>query len=105
MLVASLEKNTSSSQSTTPPKVNKNTSHGKIVSSTPNSMDNNYCIPKKPTKSKPVASSTPDGHNSKTLEVQRMSANKKRNISCDISPVTTHVNMSSSDERKDSPKK
>lgn len=60
-------------------------------------------MPKKSTKSKPIASSTPDGQNSKSVPLT--SANKKRNLSCDISPVTTHVNMSGSDERKDSPKR
>ncbi|XP_012233947.1 serine-rich adhesin for platelets-like [Linepithema humile] len=101
---ASIGRHTSSSQST-PPKVNKSTSRSKIISSTPNSIDNNYYMPKKPTKSKPVASSTPDGHNSKTLGAQIMSTNKKRNISCEISPVTMHANTNSSDERKDSPKR
>lgn len=103
--VVSLGKHTTSSQST-PPKVNKSTPRSKIISSTPNSMDNKYYMPKKPTKSKPVASSTPDGHNDKTLGAQIISANKKRNISCEISPVTMNVNMNSRiDERKGSPKR
>lgn len=88
----------------TPPKSDKTIPSGnKIISSTPNSMDNNYYVPKKPTKSKPMASSTPDSQNSKNAQLT--SANKKRNLSCDISPVTTHVNMSGSDEQKSSPKR
>ncbi|KYM81861.1 hypothetical protein ALC53_07653 [Atta colombica] len=91
------------SQITTPPKSNKVIPLGnKIISSTPNSTDN-YYMPKKPSKSKPIASSTPDGQNSKSVSL--ISVNKKRNLSCDISPVTTHVNMLNSDERKNSPKR
>ncbi|KYN44659.1 hypothetical protein ALC56_00653 [Trachymyrmex septentrionalis] len=87
----------------TPPKSDKAIPSGnKIISSTPNSTDN-YYMPKKPSQSKPIASSTPDGQNSKSAPL--LSANKKRNLSCDISPVTTHVNMLNSDERKDSPKR
>ncbi|CAL1682192.1 unnamed protein product [Lasius platythorax] len=95
---------TSSSQTVTPPKSDKTTPSGKIISSTPNSMDNKY-IAKKSVRSKPVASSTPDSQNSKASSAQLTSANKKRNLSCDISPVTAYVNMSGSDERKESPKK
>lgn len=87
---------------TTPPKSDKSTPLGnKIASSTPNS-DNNS-VPKKSVKSKPIASSTPDSQNSKNAPLTF--ANKKRNLSCDISPVTTHVNTSGSDEQKDSPKR
>lgn len=90
-----------SSQITTPPKSDKSTPLGsKIISSTPNS-NSNY-MPKKSIKSKPIASSTPDSQNSKK---PLTSTNKKRNLSCDISPVATHVNMNGSDERKDSPKR
>ncbi|XP_018374920.1 PREDICTED: uncharacterized protein LOC108768813 isoform X2 [Trachymyrmex cornetzi] len=100
---ASVGRQAPSSQITTPPKSDKAIPSGnKIISSTPNSTDN-YYMPKKPSKSKPIASSTPDGQNSKSAPL--ISANKKRNLSCDISPVTTHVNMLSSDERKDSPKR
>lgn len=60
---------------------------------------------KKSARSKPMASSTPDGQNSKTSSTQLTSTSKKRNFSCDISPVTTHVNINGSDERKDSPKR
>ncbi|XP_012539729.1 uncharacterized protein LOC105838594 [Monomorium pharaonis] len=92
-----------SSQIITPPKSNKITPLGnKIVSSTP--TDNNYYMPKKSAKSKPIASSTPDSQNNKNAPLTA-SVNKKRNLSCDISPVTTYVNMSSSDERKDSPRR
>ncbi|XP_011685031.1 PREDICTED: uncharacterized protein LOC105448247 isoform X2 [Wasmannia auropunctata] len=99
---ASLGRQTQSSRVTTPPKSSKATSSGsKIISSTPNSTDNCY-MPKKPTKSKPIASSTPDQN---SAGVPLASANKKRNFSCDISPVTTYANMSGSDERKESPPK
>ncbi|XP_071555122.1 uncharacterized protein [Temnothorax nylanderi] len=99
---ASVARQTPSSQITTPPNSDKTTPLGnKIISSTPNS-DNN-CMPKKSAKSKPIASSTPDGQNSKNAPLT--SVNKKRNLSCDISPVTTYVNMSGSDEQKGSPKR
>jgi len=53
-----------------------------------------------------MASSTPDGQNSKASSAQLTSANEKRNFSCDISPVTAYANISGSDERKDgSPKR
>ncbi|XP_072757693.1 uncharacterized protein [Anoplolepis gracilipes] len=96
---------TPSSQTITPPKSDKATSSGKIISSTPNSMDGKSYVAKKSARSKPVASSTPDGQNNKASSAQLTSANKKRNLSCDISPVTAYVNMSGSDERKDSPKR
>ncbi|EGI65574.1 hypothetical protein G5I_05964 [Acromyrmex echinatior] len=100
---ASFGRQAPSSQITTPPKSDKAIpSDNKIISSTPNSTDN-YYMPKKPSKSKPIASSTPDGQNSKSVPL--ISANKKRNLSCDISPVTTHVNMLNSDEQKNSPKR
>lgn len=95
-------KQTASSSQTTPPKSNKTTC-GKIVSSTPNSVDNKHMV-KKSVRSKPIASSTPDGQNSKASSTQ-LCVNKKSNLSCDISPVTAYANMSGSDERKDSPKK
>ncbi|XP_011865634.1 PREDICTED: uncharacterized protein LOC105560805 isoform X2 [Vollenhovia emeryi] len=99
---ASLGRQTQFSQITTPPKSNKATPLGnKLTSSTPIS-DSNYTR-EKSAKSKPIASSTPDGQKSKSAPLT--SANKKRNLSCDISPVTTHVNTSGSDERKDSPKR
>ncbi|XP_011643221.1 GATA zinc finger domain-containing protein 14-like isoform X2 [Pogonomyrmex barbatus] len=103
---ASLGRQTMSSQQViTPPKLDKNTSSGnKIISSTPNSIGNNYYMPKKSARSKPVASSTPDGQNAKSTP-QLTTSNKKRNLSCDISPVTAYVNMNGSDERKNSPKK
>ncbi|KYM93823.1 hypothetical protein ALC62_15524 [Cyphomyrmex costatus] len=98
----SLEKQASFSKIITPPKSDKATpSSNKIISSTPNSIDN-YHMPKK-SKSKPIASSTPDGQNSKIVPLNN--ANKKRNLSFDISPVTTYVNMNGSNERKDSPKR
>ncbi|KAL0121646.1 hypothetical protein PUN28_006863 [Cardiocondyla obscurior] len=98
---ASLGKQTLSSQIGTSPKSNKTTPLGnKIISSTPNS-DNQ--ITRKGTKSKPIASSTPDGQKNKSL--LSTSTTKKRNFSCDISPVTAYVNMNGSDERKDNSKK
>ncbi|XP_024879202.1 uncharacterized protein LOC112459375 [Temnothorax curvispinosus] len=99
---ASVARQRTSFQITTPPNSDKTTPLGnKIISSTPNS-DNN-CVPKKSAKSKPIASSTPDGQ--KTKNAPLTSVNKKRNLSCDISPVTTYVNMSGSDEQKGSPKR
>ncbi|XP_071631125.1 uncharacterized protein [Temnothorax longispinosus] len=99
---ASVARQRTSFQITTPPNSDKTTPLGnKIISSTPNS-DNN-CVPKKSAKSKPIASSTPDGQKSKNAPLT--SVNKKRNLSCDISPVTTYVNMSGSDEQKGSPKR
>lgn len=104
--IALLRKQTISSETVTPPKSDKTTPSGKIISSTPNSLDNKYYIAKKSARSKPMASSTPDGQNSKTSSTQLTSTNKKRNFSCDISPVTAYVNISGSDEQKDSsPKK
>lgn len=95
----------SSSQIITPPKSDKTTPCRKIVSSTPNSMDDKYYMTKKSARSQPVASSTPDDQNSKASKAKLMSANKKHNLSCDISPVTPYINTSGSGERKDSPKK
>ncbi|XP_050453341.1 putative uncharacterized protein DDB_G0282133 [Cataglyphis hispanica] len=94
-----------SSQTITPPKSDKTTPCRKIVSSTPNSMDDKYYMAKKSARSQPVASSTPDDQNSKASKAKLMSANKKHNLSCDISPVTPYINTSGSGERKDSPKK
>ncbi|XP_029167296.1 uncharacterized protein LOC114937818 isoform X2 [Nylanderia fulva] len=73
-------KQTASSSQTTPPKSDKTTC-GKIISSTPNSVDNKHVV-KKSVRSKPMASSTPDSQN-----------------------MTAYVNMSGSNERKESPKK
>lgn len=95
---------TPSSQTITPPKSDKTTPCRKIVSSTPNSMDDKYYMAKKSARSQPVASSTPDDQNSKASKA-KLSANKKRNLSCDISPVTTYINTSGSGERKESPKR
>ncbi|XP_070153122.1 putative leucine-rich repeat-containing protein DDB_G0290503 [Polyergus mexicanus] len=95
---------TPSSQTITPPKSDKTTPCRKIVSSTPNSMDDKY-MAKKSARSQPIASSTPDDQNSKASKAKLTSANKKRNLSCDISPVTAYINTSGSGERKDSPKK
>ncbi|CAL7951847.1 unnamed protein product [Xylocopa violacea] len=68
----------------TPPQTHK------IISSTPNSTNE---LVKKSRSSKPVASSTPDAHSCKARTVQSQIPNspKKRNFSCDISPVTTRV--------------
>ncbi|XP_077266307.1 uncharacterized protein LOC143899700 [Temnothorax americanus] len=99
---ASVARQRTSFQVTTPPNSDKTTPLGnKMISSTPNS-DNNR-VPKKSAKSKPIASSTPDGQKSENAPLT--SVNKKRNLSCDISPVTTYVNVSGSDERKGSPKR
>lgn len=75
----------------TPPK-----SH-KIISSTPNST-NGELVFKKSRSSKPVASSTPDAENSKPRKVQSqlITSPKKRNFSCDISPVTIHIKVNNS---------
>ncbi|PBC32132.1 hypothetical protein APICC_05499 [Apis cerana cerana] len=82
------KKLTSSIGTTTPPQ-----SH-KIISSTPNST-NNELLAKKSRSAKPVASSTPDAQNSKIQKAQSQIINspKKRNFSCDISPVTTRINI------------
>ncbi|XP_043260093.1 uncharacterized protein PF11_0213-like [Colletes gigas] len=91
--------------SVTPPK-----SH-KIISSTPNSTDNiaknKYTVNKSSQSSKPVASSTPDSLNFKTCKIQSQISNysRKRNISCDISPVTTRRNVSNSNGVNNSPKR
>lgn len=99
-----VKQTTPSSQTITPPKSDKTTPCRKIVSSTPNSMDDKYYMAKKSARSQPVASSTPDDQNSKASKA-KLSANKKRNLSCDISPVTTYINTSGSGERKESPKR
>ncbi|XP_053971223.1 homeobox-like protein HDP1 isoform X1 [Hylaeus volcanicus] len=89
----------------TPPKFHK------IISSTPNSIHStaeNKCTTKRYSRSsKPVASSTPDAQNSKTCKVQSQITNglKKRNFSCDISPVTTRVNLNDSNGTNNSPKR
>ncbi|XP_032667575.1 dentin sialophosphoprotein-like isoform X2 [Odontomachus brunneus] len=63
-----------SSQVITPPKSNTTASFGsKIISSTPNSM----------------TSSTSSDQTEETLKTQLKSTDKKRNFSCDISPVST----------------
>ncbi|XP_033310566.1 uncharacterized protein PF11_0213-like [Bombus bifarius] len=93
------KKITSSIGSTTPPH--------KIISSTPNSTTNGPQPVKKSRSSKPVASSTPDTEHSKTRKVQSHIANspKKRNFSCDISPVTTRVNVSNNSGLNNSPRR
>ncbi|EFN82286.1 hypothetical protein EAI_09260 [Harpegnathos saltator] len=79
---ASLGKQTiPSCEATTPPKHHAVSSGNKIISSTPNS----------------VASSTPDSQNNKSSKTL-MPTNKKRNFSCDISPVTGI-------QKEDSPKR
>ncbi|XP_011350072.2 uncharacterized protein LOC105286669 [Ooceraea biroi] len=104
---ASLGKRAAPSSSTvTPPKSDKVAAFGsKIISSTPNSVDSNHCMLRKPARSNPVASSTPNGQNGKASSAQVTSANKNRNFSCEISPVTTYANPTGNDERKDSPKR
>ncbi|XP_076162460.1 uncharacterized protein LOC143144197 isoform X3 [Ptiloglossa arizonensis] len=90
-----------STETITPPK-----SH-KIISSTPNSTDS-ICTAKKYSRSsKPMASSTPDAQNSKPCKIQSQITNcsKKRNFSCDISPVTTRVNVNSNNGINNSPKR
>lgn len=104
--VASLGKQAAPSSQITPPESCKTISGVKIISSTPNSMDS--YMSKKAMKSKPVASSTPDREISKaSTSVQSTSSDKKRNFSCDISPVTMYENTSNvNDERgKVSPKR
>lgn len=93
------KKITSSIGNTTPPH--------KIISSTPNSTTNGLQSVKKSRSSKPVASSTPDTEHSKTRKVQSHVANspKKRNFSCDISPVTTRVNVSNNNVLNNSPRR
>ena len=90
-----------STDTVTPPK-----SH-KIISSTPNSTDNKLALKKSSGNSKPVASSTPDAENSKARKAQSQitSYSKKRNVSCDISPVTTRVNVSNNNAATNSPKR
>ncbi|XP_076753951.1 uncharacterized protein LOC143425209 [Xylocopa sonorina] len=76
----------------------------KIISSTPNTANE---LAKKSRSSKPVASSTPDAQSCKTRPVQSQVANspKKRNFSCDISPVTTRVNISNNNGTSNSPRR
>ncbi|XP_017756167.1 PREDICTED: protein PF14_0175-like [Eufriesea mexicana] len=90
----------SSTDTITPPQ-----SH-KIISSTPNSTNNGLPI-KQSRSSKPVASSTPDTQNSKMRKIQSqiISSPKKRNFSCDISPVTTRVNVNSNNRTNNSPRR
>ncbi|XP_029041709.1 protein PFC0760c-like [Osmia bicornis bicornis] len=95
---------TSSHGTVTPPK-----SH-KIISSTPISPRNDCAMKRSSRSSKPVASSTPDAHNSKSRKVQSPQVAKKRNFSCDISPVSIRTGVdnkiNSSPKRKlSSPKK
>ncbi|KAF3420218.1 hypothetical protein E2986_09863 [Frieseomelitta varia] len=77
-----------------------------IISSTPNSITNEFPV-KKSGSSKPVASSTPDAPNSKTRKIQSQLINspKKRNFFCDISPVTTRVNVDNNNTVDDSPRR
>ncbi|XP_076162459.1 uncharacterized protein LOC143144197 isoform X2 [Ptiloglossa arizonensis] len=66
------------------------------------------CTAKKYSRSsKPMASSTPDAQNSKPCKIQSQITNcsKKRNFSCDISPVTTRVNVNSNNGINNSPKR
>ena len=91
-----------STDSVTPPK-----SHN-IISSTPNSTDNKFALKNSSRNSKPVASSTPDAENSKARKAQSQittSYSKKRNVSCDISPVTTRANVSNNNGATNSPKR
>lgn len=91
----------SSIDTVTPPK-----SH-QIISSTPNSTDNKFALKKSSRNSKPVAASTPDAENSKARKAQSQitSYSKKRNVSCDISPVTTRANVSNNNGATNSPKR
>ncbi|XP_076249450.1 uncharacterized protein LOC143188853 [Calliopsis andreniformis] len=91
----------SPAQSVTPPK-----SH-KIISSTPNTLDDKPKVSKTSRSAKPVASSTPDIQTSKTRDTQAQTTNylKKRNFSCDISPVTTRVNVNNKNGINNSPKR
>ncbi|XP_031827554.1 uncharacterized protein LOC116424805 [Nomia melanderi] len=90
----------SSTETITPPKAHK------IISSTPNSVNNKYSVKKSARSSKPVASSTPDACNSKTRKIpSQISSNaNKRNFGCDISPVTTRVDINNSNGVNCSPK-
>ncbi|XP_033331345.2 uncharacterized protein LOC117223252 [Megalopta genalis] len=97
----SFNKNMNSTTDTTPPNAHK------IISSTPNPTVTRNIV-KKPTRPlKPVASSTPDAQNSKTRRLPSHTSNNtnKRNSTCDVSPVTTRLNVSNSDGVNSSPKR
>lgn len=88
-----------SADTITPPKYHK------IFSSTPNSPKNE--LTGKKSRSKPVASSTPDVHLPKVCKVPiQTDTSMKRHISCDISPVPpASVDNANNNETKESPKK
>ncbi|XP_012288700.1 formin-J [Orussus abietinus] len=68
-----------------------------VTSSTPNPTVN-ISGPMKSPKNKPVASSTPDAANKiRRVKVQISQASAKRNISCNISPVTSKISASNGD--------
>ncbi|KAG7212055.1 hypothetical protein KM043_012411 [Ampulex compressa] len=93
------KKTISPTGSLTPPRSKNSSSVIKIISSTPNSIDAESVLTKSP-KTKPVASSTPDAQNYKMQKAQEQSMQLvgKRNFSCDISPVITHVNISDNND-------
>ncbi|XP_012134598.2 uncharacterized protein LOC100879028 isoform X1 [Megachile rotundata] len=88
----------SSYETVTPPK-----SH-KIISSTPNSTHNESAMKKSSRSTKPVASSTPDAQNFKSQKTQ-VQVTKKRNFSCDISPVSIRANVDDNNKINSSPKR
>ncbi|CAK9798114.1 hypothetical protein ANTPLA_LOCUS1434 [Anthophora plagiata] len=103
--IGSMQKRENISKKMTPPSgtITPPKSH-KIISSTPNSMDNGL---KKTRSSKPVASSTPDAQSSKTCKIRSPVTNfsKKRNFSCDISPVTISLNVRNDNGTNKSPRR
>ncbi|XP_017792433.1 PREDICTED: uncharacterized protein LOC108574365 [Habropoda laboriosa] len=102
--IGSMQKRETISKKITPPigSITPPKSH-KLISSTPNSTDSGL---KKARSSKPVASSTPDAQNSKTRKIQiQVTNSKKRNFSCDISPVITPLSVNNGNGTNNSPRR